>query len=451
MRVKHRKRSRSVKLVADDDRLVSHSGLLVVEKVVERLGLEDELTEAVGLTFRSQPPGRTLVRLAQMLIAGGDCVRHLDALRDQPALWAEQRVAHPTTAWRLLAERLVGSEAVVAPQLGGIADARRVVRERAWQAGLRPASVTIDIDAHLITSHSEQKEAASKTYKRTFGHNPMLAYLAETNEALAGILRPGCGSPMDVSDQLEVVDLALEQLPDEVTPDQVVIRADSAGYAKQMVAGLRERGVGFVIGATLTAPLRTTISELPDEAWQPIVEPAGTSRPDAWVAEAVWPAHPGWPADLRLVVRREVPHVGAQFTFTDQDGHRFQAAITNLPIEAALVERHHRSHAVVEDRIREARQLGLQNLPFSSFHANHAWLQVVLLAQDLSAWTQRLTRPEKTWMEPRTLRFSLIAVAGRLTSHARQRILHLPSTWPWSEELIDAYRRASQISVPTPI
>jgi len=66
----------------------------------------------------------------------------------------------------------------------------------------------------------------------------MLAYLAETGEALAGILRPGCGSPMDVTDQLEVVDLALSQLPDDVAHDQVVIRTDSAGYAKQMVSGL---------------------------------------------------------------------------------------------------------------------------------------------------------------------------------------------------------------------
>jgi hypothetical protein len=386
-----------------------------------------------------------------MLIAGGDCVRHLDALRDQPALWAEQRVAHPTTAWRLLAERLVGSQAEVAPQLGGIAEARRVVRERAWQAGMRPATLTIDVDAHLVESHSDDKEAASKTYRRTFGHNPMLAYLAETSEALAAILRPGCGSPMDVTDQLEVVDLALAQLPSDVTPDQVVIRTDSAGYAKQMVSGLVERGVGFVIGAMLSAPLRAAISELPEEAWQPIVEPDGTPRPDAWVAEAAWPQHDGWPEELRLVVRREVPHVGAQFSFTDEDGHRFQAAITNLAIEPALVEQHHRSHAVVEDRIARPAKLGLQNLPFSSFHANHAWLQVVLLAQDLVAWTQRLTRPERTWMEPRTLRFSLVAVAGRITHHARQTTLHLPQAWPWSAQLIEAYQRASQIRVPTPM
>ena len=135
-------------------------------------------------------PGRTLVRLAETLIAGGDCVRHLDALRGQPALWGEQRVAHPTTAWRLLAERLVGSEAVVAPQLGGIADARRIVRERAWRAGMRPRTLTIGIDARLIVSHTDGKQAAAKTYKRTFGYTPMLAYLADTNEALAGILRP---------------------------------------------------------------------------------------------------------------------------------------------------------------------------------------------------------------------------------------------------------------------
>ena len=58
-----------------------------------------------------------------------------------------------------------------------------------------------------------------------------------------------------------------------------------------MVAGLGKRGVGFVIGAQLTAPLRTAISELPDEAWQPIVASDGSLRPDAWVAEAAWPAH----------------------------------------------------------------------------------------------------------------------------------------------------------------
>ncbi len=263
MPVKHRQPLRTVRMVADDDRLVSHSGLLVVEAVAARLGLQKALTAEVGLPFRTQPPGRTLVRLAEMLIAGGDCVGHLAGLRDQPALWAEERVAHPATAWRLLAERLVGNEDQVAAELWGVARARRTVRERAWRAGMRPATVTIDIDAHLVTSHSDAKQAASATFKGGFGFAPMLAYLAETGEALAAILRPGCGSPMDAADQLEVVDLALAQLPDDVERGAVLVRADGAAYAKDVVDGLLQRGVCFLVGARLVGPVRDAVLSVP--------------------------------------------------------------------------------------------------------------------------------------------------------------------------------------------
>jgi len=438
-------------MVADDDRLVSHAGLLVVETVAERLAVERALTAEVGLAFRTQPPGRTLVRLAETLIAGGDCVSDLAGLRDQPALWAEERVAHTTTAWRLVAERLVGPDEIVAPALAGVARARRTVRERAWRCGMRPQTVTIDIDAHLVTSHTDSKQAAWPTYKGGFGFCPMLAYLAETGEALAAILRPGSGSPMDATDQLETVDLALEQLPADVEPGAVLVRADGAAYAHEVVEGLLERGVCLLVGAKLQGPVSKAVLAVAEGDWQPIIEPDGRKRPDAWVAEARWPGHDGWPAELRLVVRREVPHVGAQLGLRDASGHRFVACLTNLAnATPAEIERLGRGHAVVEDRIREARQLGLHNLPFKTFRANHAWLQIVLLAQDLVAWTHGLTRPGQTWMEPKTLRFCLVAVAGRITRHARQTLIHLPRPWPWSQTLIDAHERAKQIRVPQP-
>ncbi len=206
-----------------------------------------------------------------------------------------------------------------------------------------------------------------------------------------------------------------------------------------------------MVGARLVGPVREAVLSVPERDWQPVVEPDGSARPDAWVAEARWPGHAGWPAELRLVVRREVPHVGAQMGLRDVHGHRFVACLTNLAnASAAEIERLGRGHAVVEDRIREARQLGLTNLPFSTFRANHAWLQVVLLAQDLIAWTHGLTRPGQAWMEPKTLRFCLVAVAGRITRHARQLVLHLPRHWPWSAELIDAHERAKQIRLPQP-
>ena len=114
--------------------------------------------------------------------------------------------AHDATAWWLLAERLVG-----APLAGVSAAAPRC----ASVPGARPESLTIDIDAHVVSSHSDEKEGAYATYKHGFGFHPLVAYLAETSEALAGIRRPGSASALDPKDQLEILDLALERLPAE--------------------------------------------------------------------------------------------------------------------------------------------------------------------------------------------------------------------------------------------
>jgi hypothetical protein len=46
----------------------------------------------------------------------------------------------------------------------------------------------------------------------------------------------------------------------------------------------------------------------------------------------------------------------------------------------------HRQHARMEDRIRQARATGLRNL--YRFDANAAWLEIILAATDLVAWTK---------------------------------------------------------------
>ena len=85
-----------------------------------------------------------------------------------------------------------------------------------------------------------------------------------------------------------------------------------------------------------------------------------------------------------MIVRRERPHPGAQLSFTDHDGHRFQAVLTDQPDpDIAALERLHRARARVEDRIRGAKDCGLTNLPFRDFDANAVWLEFVLCAQDL--------------------------------------------------------------------
>ena len=65
-----------------------------------------------------------------------------------------------------------------------------MARERFWERHGAPGSLTTDVDATLITAHSE-KERAAGNYKGGFGFHPLAAYADETREALGGLLRPG--------------------------------------------------------------------------------------------------------------------------------------------------------------------------------------------------------------------------------------------------------------------
>src|SRR4051794_21561518 len=152
-----------------------------------------------------------------MLSDGGDCLSDLRAVRDQQPLFAP--VASDATAFRVI-DALARDRTAGRVAGGALASAR----ERA-----APERVVIDIDATLIGSHSE-KAGAAGTYKRGFGSYPLLAWLDDTREALAAILRPGNAGANTAADHIELVALALEQRPGEVVMDcEIVVRTDSAG------------------------------------------------------------------------------------------------------------------------------------------------------------------------------------------------------------------------------
>lgn len=158
-----------------------------------------------------------------------------------------------------------------------------------------------------------------------------------------------------------------------------------------------------------------------------------------------------WPTGSRVIVRREIPHPGAQFSFTDHDGHRFGAILTDQPdTDIAYLEARHRGHARVEDRIRTGKDTGMAKLPFQDFAMNEVWLQISLIAQDLLAWTSALCfEGELADCEPKRLRYRLLHVAARITFHARQAILRLDRTWRWADQLAAAFGRLAALPPPT--
>jgi hypothetical protein len=205
----------------------------------------------------------------------------------------------------------------------------------------------------------------------------------------------------------------------------------------------------FSVGMPIEEATREAILRLPESAWRPALRQDGGEREGAWVAELDGLDLSGWPAGSRAICRRERPHPGAQLSFTDADGHRFQVLLTNQTGEPATLEARHRARASVEDAIRAAKDTGLRNLPFRDFAANAAWLELVLIAQDLMSWTKTLLlEGELARLEPKRLRYRLLHVAGRITRSARRVRLHLPASWPWVEALTGAFRRLRALPAP---
>src|SRR5215217_4870479 len=371
----------TVDVAPDGAGLVSHAGAALLAEVADRTGLTRELSRALaGLRERRRrhDPGRVIRDLAVMLADGGDCLSDLRAVRDQQPLFGP--VASDTTAFRLI-DRIASDPGL----LEALRVARAHARARAWELGARPERITIDVDATLIGAHTE-KEGAAVNFKGGFGFHPLLAYLDESREALAGTLRPGNAPAHGAGDQIAVLEQALEQLPRE--------------------------------GAQVAEI--THMLEFYD-----------------------------WPERSRVIVRRERPHPGAQLSFTDVDGHRFQATLTDLAGDPVELERLHRGRANAEDRVRAAKQTGLDNLPFREFALNAVWLELSLIAQDLSVWTQALCLDgELATCEPKTLRYRLLHTAGRLAFHARRDTLRLQASWPWASQLAAAFARLHALPPP---
>jgi hypothetical protein len=430
----------TVEVTADGSGLVSHAGTFLIAQAADKLGLSRSLSRGLGPVKQRRSghdPGRVIRDLAVSLADGAQCVSDLQALRDQEPLFGQ--VASDSTAHRLIA-RIAAEPAL----LDALRAAHAQARARFWAHRGAPRSLTIDVDATLITCHSE-KEGAAGNWKGGFGFHPLLAYADETREALAGILRPGNAGANTAADHETVLDRALCQIPTRrLEGIAILVRSDSAGATHDLADYCSEHDMRFSVGYELTAPVRQAIAEIPDKAWVRALCKDGCERPNGEVAEITSSVDlSSWPEGSRLIVRRERPHPGAQLSFTDADGYRFQAILTDQEDEdIAKVECRHRQHAHVEDRIRDDKDTGLSRFPFKDFQMNEVWMEIVMLAHDLIVWTQGLLlEGELGKAEPKRLRYRLLHIAGRLAFSGRRAKLHLQQGWSWASALVSAFKK----------
>lgn len=465
----HTTGSRPKLVVSADGRgVVNHAGSRLLADLADATGLTGSFSNAL---HRLRPrgtghdPGRVAADLAVMLADGGEAIADLALLRDQREVFGP--VASTSTAWRVLAD-------IDTTTLAALRTARAAARETAWlqaadtHQGIPPSraggrdlpGLVLDLDATLVTCHSEKEQAAA-TYKHGFGFHPLLCFLDNTGEALAGLLRPGNAGANTAADHITVLDQALAQIPDAHRHGtEILIRADSAGGAKAFlthVRSLRHQGIRtvFSVGHPVTEPVRHAIRALPAQVWHPASEQDGSLRGSAEVAELTGMLDlAGYPDGTRIIVRRERPHPGAQLSLFDLDeGMRHQVFLTDTPIAGGGSIQHlevrHRAHARVEDRIRCGKAVGLDRFPSRHFAINQAWFELSLTAIDLLAWTQTLLLDgELATAEPKKLRYRLLHTAARITRGGRRLRLRIAANWPWRHELTSAFTRLAALPRP---
>jgi hypothetical protein len=426
-----------VKVTGDGKGVASHAGVLLLAELADRVGLTDGLSAAMAHTRRrrsAHDPGVVLTHLAVMLADGGDCLADIVGLRQQPDLFGV--VGSDPTVWRVL-------NSIHSLGLRNIDVARAAARAQVWAAGAAPDEILVDIDGTLLDAHSD-KQDATPTYKRGFGFYPILAYLDATGEALAGLLRPGRAGSNNATDHLAVLDAALAQLPVSPAETTILVRTDTAGATHDFIDGCIDRRVSFSVGLPIDAGVRDAFMLVQEEEWVPAVETDGSRRDGAWLVEITDLLDHHWGDGVRVIARRERPHPGAQLTLFDTaEGFRHQVFITDQTgTDIAALELRHRHRAHIENHIRAAKDTGLRNLPCEDFVRNQAWLQLVLIAQDLHAWTQALCFDGALAVaEPKKLRHRVWHAAAVIARSGRQTIVRFQRSWPWTTDIVIAFQR----------
>ena len=441
---------------------LSHAGAVLLTDTIHATGLAASLREALDpwtKPLAEHHAAKVLLDLALTLAIGGEHASDTDLLRCEPGLFGD--VASTPTISRTLTTLAQDAPTVIE----AISKARRTARERAWTlagahspaAGVSAKSpLVIDLDATLINVHSE-KEQAAPTFKRGFGYHPLCAFLDHgsegTGEPLAIHLRPGNAGSNTAADHITVTKAALAQLPPALLArsrrgsKKILIRTDGAGGTKEFLQWMTRRRLAYSVGFTLPAHTPDLLEHIDEaQAWTPAYDTDTDGiREGAWVAELTGLLDlSGWPAGMRVIVRKERPHPGAQLRITDHEGMRITAFATNTPRgQLPVLELRHRRRARCEDRIRNAKDLGLMKFPLQGFAQNQIWCQIIQLASELVAWMQTiaLTGHDARKWEPKRLRARLFEIPATLVRRCRHKVLHLAEHAPEARTVLTGMNR----------
>lgn len=453
MRLSHARRAVSVRF--DDPNLVSCAGLAAVLALAARCGLATLVADRVQINAKGGVnPAAKIGTLIAGMVAGADSIEDMDLVRHGGMTRLFDHVRAPSTLGTFLrlftfghvrqldavAARLLARLAAATPILGGVA-----------------AVAFLDIDDTVAPTYGYAKQGAGRGYTGVKGLNALLATISTPISApviAAARLRQGSTNSVRGAATLLAEALSLARRVGAL--GLVIVRADSAFYAHDIVATARRAGARFSITARHTKAVTSAIAAIADNGWTAIRYPNALfdDEQQRWISDAEVAEIPFTAftsrrkrdhVTARLIVRR-VRRLNPKQVPTGQSEmfavYRYHAVFTDSPEPMLEAEATHRDHAIIEQINADLKDSALAHLPSGVFTANAAWLVCATIAHNLTRAAGTLASAFHARARTATIRAQLINTPARIATSAHRQTLHLPRDWPWEPALDELFRRA---------
>jgi hypothetical protein len=428
--------------------LTSYGGLELLRRYLGRINLPQRLRRVFATIPSDYGGSRLALLVLAMLYVGARRLDHLRYLAGDPLVARFAGVARLPTARTLSNWLKHFTQTTLLPLVQLNHD---LVVETL--AEFRVPRLTIDVDGTVVCTGAKVQWAFrgfNPHHRKDLSYYPLVAHVAQTGQILRLKNRPG-----NVHDSKQAVAF-LRELIDSVRAGlgralPLEFRMDAAFFQRDLLRLLAARGCAYAIkvGYWSWLPLKQLAAEPRD--WQPLA-PGVTGFEHRLTI-------PQWNLQLRVMIyRKHVRHQTAKNfqldLFTPDDGHfEYYAVATNMSLGLPALFAFVCGRGAQEKTFAELKgEFALDVIPTNHYGANSAWQQLSVLAHNVAHSFQLATLAEErprsrkrtyafVFRSMRTLRFLLVARAGRVTRIAGRHVLRLARN-PSTEDLYHRVQRA---------
>lgn len=404
--------------------LTPYGGLLPVATMLEKLGFQSLVEGTVTLSRQTKVMSTYQFVLAMVLgiYVGFARLYQLRFIARDPILAGILKIPQlpgQSTFWRFLASLHVN----VQDQILSI---QRQMRERVWAAanvGLE--AVTLDTDTTVHTVYGNQM-GARKSYnpknKGKKSYQPILTFIAETREYVAGELRNG---DRPTGKQIaRHIEEAVKGLPRSVV--KIFARADSGFFCREAIEAYERWKCRFIVVARKTHRL---VERLNAADWKPSPNTDADEQ-----CEFLYQPE-GWSKSYRLLALRyekeceeeetEEPEPVVQYQLFATAKYKYRVFVTDMDGPIDKLVWFYNQRATAENRIKEANNdAGLKAHPSGRFVMNQNHFQLTMLAYNLNCWLMLFNREETATADSMkhttlaTARLRFLFLAAKIWRHA---------------------------------